>query len=127
MQMKNVSEILRMVGATAEFLFAEVNDINQRGCFGDTPLHVVCSWGDVDAVDALISAGADINAKGELGKTPLFSAVIGGSVAVLDRLLVAGADPAIQDEDGNTVLQFARALNYGSSPIIERLVKLFES
>ncbi|MHA6883133.1 ankyrin repeat domain-containing protein [Ralstonia pseudosolanacearum] len=126
MQMKSISEILREVGATAEFLFAEVNDINQRGCFGDTPLHVVCTWGDADAVDALISAGADINAKGELGKTPLFSAVIGGSVAVVERLLVAGADPAIQDADGNTVLQFARALNDGNSPIVERLIKFFE-
>ncbi|MHA6890442.1 ankyrin repeat domain-containing protein [Ralstonia pseudosolanacearum] len=124
--MKKISEILRKVGATSEFLFAEVVDVNQRGCFGDTPLHVVCTWGDMDAVDTLINAGADVNAKGEQGKTPLFSAVIGGSAAVVERLLNAGADSTIQDAEGTTVLQFARALIDSGNPVTERLVTLLE-
>jgi ankyrin repeat protein len=122
--MKNLDEILKAVGSTAEFLFGEVTDVHQRGNFGDTPLHIVCSWGDADAVDTLIRAGADVNAKGEQGKTPLFAAVMGRSVAVVERLLNAGADLAIQDEDGNTALQFAHLLNDSANPIPEKLIKL---
>lgn len=126
MPMKDVAEILKKVGATAEFLFSEVADINKRGNFGDTPLHIVCTWGDSDAVDALIAAGADVNAKGEEGMTPIFSAVIGGSLAVVERLLAAGANPSILNAEGNTVLQFAIALRDKEDPISERLMKLLE-
>jgi len=50
--------------------------------------------GDVEAVTALIAAGAELNAVGE-GETPLFSAVIGRPVAVTRALLAAGADPYV--------------------------------
>jgi len=55
--------------------------------------------GDVEAVTALIAAGAELNAVGE-GETPLFSAVIGRPVAVTRALLAAGADPYVVDEIG---------------------------
>ncbi len=125
--MKNIDEILSAVGATAEFLFSGVTDLHQRGSFGDTPLHVVCSWGDLDAVDTLIQAGADVNAIGELGKTPLFSAVIGESIEITKRLLAAGADPLIKDDDNRTVLDFARNVEDESNPITTALVELLKT
>ncbi len=121
--MKNIDEIFKAVGSTAEFLFKGVTDIHQRGCFGDTPLHIVCSWGDVDAVDTLLQAGADVNARGEQGKTPLFSAVIGRSTDVVARLLDADADPSIVDKAGHTASQFAHMLDVATNPVP---VELFE-
>jgi ankyrin repeat protein len=116
MSMKNINEIFKAVGSTAEFLFEGVSDLHQRGCFGDTPLHIVCSWGDVDAVDTLIQAGADVNARGEQGQTPLFAAVMGKSAEVVKHLLDASADPKIEDEDGKTALQFAQMLDDATNP-----------
>lgn len=127
MPMKNIDEIFKAVGSTAEFLFEGGTGLHQRGCFGDTPLHIVCSWGDVDAVDTLIQAGADVNARGEQGMTPLFSAIMGKSAEVVKHLLDANADPIIEDEDGNTAFQFARMLDGATNPNYVELIELLRA
>lgn len=106
--MKTLEEILEAVGSTATFLFEGVSDINQKSNFGDTPLHVVSGWGNVDAVQTLILAGANVNNTGETGRTPLFAAIMNGSSEVIKLLLEQGADPLITDEEGQTPLMFAK-------------------
>jgi ankyrin repeat protein len=125
--MKNIDEILKAVGSTAEFLFEGCASIHQIGCFGDTPLHIVCSWGDAEAVDTLIQAGADVNAIGEAKMTPLFSAVMGRSVDVVNLLLRAQADLAVENEDGNTALQYAQLLDNETAPIPTEIIELLRT
>ena len=124
MSMKTADDILKSVGSTAEFLFKEVTSVNQRSNFGDTPLHLTCSWGGDEAVDTLIKAGAEVNLRGEQGKTPLFSAVIGKSLKAIRILLDAHADPTIVDDDGITPAEFAMMLREASSFDFQLIIDL---
>jgi ankyrin repeat protein len=94
--------ILDKVGNTATFLFHRVDAVTQRNALGDTPLHVVVSWGDARAAKALINAGADINSKGEFGNTPLHEAVLFGGAGMVEILLEHGASSNLQNDDGRT-------------------------
>ena len=114
--MKNLKELLDQVGSTAEFNFSEIVDVNAHSGFGDTPLHVVCRWGDVKAVETLIAAGADVNAIGETQRTPLFAAVLGEVAKIVEILLRAGADPLAKDQNGRFALEVAELLQDSSIP-----------
>ncbi len=74
-----------------EFLDVELNDVNQRGLFGNTVLHLAAWRGNLEEVEALLAAGADVNAEGETGDRPLHQAARNGHLAVVRRLLKAGA------------------------------------
>jgi uncharacterized protein len=124
---KNLSEVLDKVGSTAAFVFTSVVDVNQRNYVGDTPLHVVCRWGDAGAVKILLESGADVNALGEARMSPLFAAVMGGSVDVVNMLLNAGGDLTIKCEDGIDVLQFASLLDKTKKLSDDRLVGILAS
>jgi ankyrin repeat protein len=74
----------------------EVDGPNVRGrSFGDTPLHIVAIWGDVEAARVLIASGAEIDARGEDDFTPLHNAVEQGHTEVVELLLDAGANPRL--------------------------------
>jgi len=60
---------------------------------GSTALHWAAHWDNLDAVDALIRAGADPKAATRLGATPLYIAAEDGNPAMIAKLLAAGADP----------------------------------
>jgi ankyrin repeat protein len=70
-------------------------DVNARfvGPHGETPLHWAASSDDVEAVDALLDAGADIEAGGAViaGGTPIADAVAFGQWKAARRLLERGA------------------------------------
>ncbi len=59
----------------------------------ETPLHWAASSDDIDAVDALLDAGADIEASGAVigGGTPIADAVAFGQWRAARRLLERGA------------------------------------
>jgi len=69
--------------------------------FGDTPLHVVAIWGDVDAAKILIEAGATIDVPGEHGCTALHEAAMQGHAEVVKLLLSKGADRKIKSNFGS--------------------------
>jgi uncharacterized protein len=94
--------ILDKVGNTATFLFQRVDAVGQRNALGDTPLHVVVSWGDARSAKALINAGADVNSKGEFGNTPLHQAVLFGDAEMVKLLIGHGASSSLQNDDGRT-------------------------
>ena len=84
----NVSETIALLieaGADVDARFA--------GPHTETPLHWAASSDDVDAIDALLAAGADKEASGGVltGGPPLDDAVIFSQLAAARRLVDAGA------------------------------------
>jgi len=93
-----------------EFIEVVLTHVNQRGTFGNTPLHVACTRGALEEVEALLADGAEVNAKGETGDTPLFRAAQQDHVAVVQRLLEMGALPDLANDYGSTPRQVAALL-----------------
>ena len=89
--------------------FSEVplDDVNQVGNFGERPLHVASSRGNIDEMTALLEAGAEVNAPGDIGNTPLHEAVGQGHVEAIRLLLKHGADPNRKNELGQNVFDKA--------------------
>jgi uncharacterized protein len=65
------------------------------GAHAETPLHWAASCDDIDAIDALLDAGAQVDAPGgsvgDGSGTPLFDATVFGQWAAARRLLDRGA------------------------------------
>src|SRR5688500_6798599 len=74
---------------------------------GTTPLHRAVHRNDLNAVDALIRAGADVNATNRYGVPPLSLAATNGNAAILERLLKAGANANATQSEGETALMTA--------------------
>jgi ankyrin repeat protein len=86
---------------------------------GVTSLHFAARDGHIEAVKALIEAGADINRVGTADKTsPLVIATINGHFDLAKALLDRGADPKLAAENGVTPLyavlncQWSPKVNY---------------
>lgn len=89
-------------------LLQQKADVNARQLDGTTALHWAAQFGDLDAADLLIGAGANVSAVNRTGVTPLQLAAIDGNAAMLERLIKAGADPnAPLTPEGDTVLMMA--------------------
>ena len=93
------------------FCGISLQDVNQVGNFGERPLHVASTRGNMEEIAALIEAGAEVNAPGELGNTPLHEAVVQGHLQAIQFLLDYGASPSAKNESGETPLDIARQTN----------------
>ena len=85
-------------------------DVNGGG--GDlAPLHCAASFGNIEALELLIEAGADVIRLStddvSAGTTPLHCAAYKGGLKSVNTLLVTGADPNISDAEGQTPLHLA--------------------
>ena len=73
--------------------------------FQACPLHIACSNGDVDTLNALLLGNCDVNVIQDAGQTPLYIASELGFLNIVDALIAKGADPDIDALDtGNTPL-----------------------
>ena len=108
-QLKNekLQDLLKKVNSTADFSGVELKEVNQRGFFGTTPLHVAVIWEDLEAVRILLESGAEPNAKAELNYTPLHDAVDFENLEITKLLLEFGASKETKNTEGNTPLQIA--------------------
>jgi ankyrin repeat protein len=88
-----VRELLDRVQGTADFSYVDFVSINDTNVLGDSALHCVCVWGDLDAVVLLVENGIDVHQKGEHGFTPLRVASEFGFTEIVEYLLSKGADP----------------------------------
>jgi ankyrin repeat protein len=108
-------EALEMIFAAykrhPEFLGTSITDVNQRGAFDSTLLHIAARTGNVEHVKALIELGADVNIRGDLENTPLHDAALCGQADVAVLLLSLGADPKLKNEFDQTALDVAQLGN----------------
>ena len=81
--------------------------IDNTGCDGDTPLHVLIWRGDTAGAVLLIENGAPVDAAGDMGETPLHAAISKKDMATIDALIKAGARTDIVSEFGKTALEKA--------------------
>ena len=80
--------------------------------FGDTPLHIVAIWGDVESAEILIQEGAEIDARGEDNFTPLHNAVEQNKIELVKLLLKYGANRFLCSSDGSDARELARVLEH---------------
>jgi ankyrin repeat protein len=103
-----LSAFFTKLGGMAEF-FGTPSDVNERGLFGDTPLHFAAFWSDVKVGKILLNAGADPNVRGEYGNTPLHEAIGQKSYEFVMLLLEHGASKELQNDDGLAPVDLARS------------------
>ncbi|KXZ41102.1 hypothetical protein GPECTOR_794g17 [Gonium pectorale] len=84
--------------------------IEKRDKEGLTPLFRTAQYGYVEAVAALLQAGANKDAEDKDGATPLYVAAEKGHVEVVAALLQARANKEAANKDGATPL-YAAAMN----------------
>ena len=81
--------------------------VNKIGPGGQTPLMHGVLQGKLDAVEALLTAGADVTIGEKDGYTPMHGAGFQGRAAVAKALLAHGLDPSDRHQDGFTPLHRA--------------------
>lgn len=90
-----------------EFADIELTGVNQTGRFGNTPLDIAATRGNIEEVRALLEGGADPNARCEHGVTALHDAVGLGHLEIAKLLLSNGAKPDARAEFGGTPREWA--------------------
>ncbi len=147
-----VQELNFLVGAaqrddvpTIQRYISEGADVNLATSAGQTPLHIAAMWGNLNALNALIAAGADLNPQNWIvrsesdyfGGTPLHVAANSDKVPLTDRyrcaerLIDAGANARLLngEEDAPYECQFPEVRSVdrlGSSRNRRRFRQLLE-
>src|SRR5437764_11196556 len=96
---------------------ADVNSKDQRGT---TPLLYAAAYGSLDAMKALLSAGADVNAKNAFDAAALLWSA--NDLAKVRLLVAKGADVNARSKQGRTPLIVAASYD-GGSEIVKFLLE----
>ena len=95
-------------------------DLNTKDQRGSTPLMYAAAYGSLDAMQALISAGADVNAKNAFDATALLWSA--NDLAKVRLLVSKGADVNARSKQGRTPLIVAASQD-GGSDIVKFLLE----
>jgi ankyrin repeat protein len=93
--------------------------IQLRDCWGATALHWAAAFGNMEAISALLEAGADVNAVCKRGESVLFWSLRSHSVACCRAIINAGADLQHTNYRGDNVLMFYVTMGNSTEDIIE--------
>jgi len=104
----------------AQLLHRHGSSVDLRCYGGNTPLHSVAYYGDLEMIQALLEYKVDINARNDGGKTPLWEAVHHGEHEAVRLLFEYGADPNIPGYDGEAPLHVASRT--GNSKVVRLLL-----
>lgn len=107
LMISELESFLREIADLPDFDGISPLNVNSRGSFGNTPLHVAAIRGDTAMIASLLDAGAVIDAAGEYQYTPLHEAVEQGHLDAVRVLLEHGASLAAVTYDGETPLVLA--------------------
>jgi ankyrin repeat protein len=110
-----VERLRALIQADPELLHAYSPD-------GWTALHLAAHFGQREAVEALLAAGASVQARSQnsMHNTPLHAAMPGGQPEVVEALLAKGAEVNAQQEGGFTALH--EAASQGKTPLVRLLL-----
>jgi len=94
-------------------LITQKMDVNAAQDDGSTALQWAVNWGNTEAVDLLLKAGANTKAATRLNATALYIAAESGNAVMLQKLLAAGADPnqTVLSQDETPLMFAARSGN----------------
>jgi len=106
---RRIEDIFSEVESVPDFAGQRIDSVNYHNGYGDTPLHIVSCWGDCEAIEQLVQAGADINAQGETGFTPLHCAAEQNKPGAIQLLIRLGAS-IITDSNNQTPAELAKQL-----------------
>jgi len=108
--MDEIESLFRKIESVPDFMGHKIDSAMYQNGYGDTPLHIVSSWGDCESIQLLLEAGADIDAQGETGFTPLHCAAEQNQPKAILLLVSSGAK---NKKDGNGVFprELAESLN----------------
>ena len=98
---------------------AKLENPNESGLFGTTPLHVVAIWGDVESARILLDNGAEIDVSAEEDHTALHEAISQGHLEMVRLLISRGADLKRKCSFGNAI----ELADLGESEEIKKLVR----
>lgn len=106
--------------ASVEELIARGYPVDSFDDLGRTPLHYAALRGHLDAVSALLRAGADVNARdvARLSNTPLGEVASTCSLEMAELLVEAGADPTIPGWMQLTAVDKACRRTRGEGPAV---------
>lgn len=108
--MNRIDEIFRKIESVPDFAGHTIDSVHYCNGYGDTPLHIVSSWGDTEAIELFVASGADINAQGETGFTPLHCAAEQNKPQAIKLLMSLGAKQ-FQDSNGDLPIELATTLD----------------
>lgn len=120
-----IEDLLREYMEFPNFDGIHLVDVNQRGNFGDRPIHLAASRGNVSELNTLIRSGADINLPGEHAFSAIHLAVLRGNYEAVRVLVRAGANLSAKTDDGETPLDLARTCQEINKPDERRNILLF--
>ena len=103
-----LSDVLQRCSKTPAWDGEPIVSLSQLNFMNDTPLHTVCSWGELEPVEVLLEHGADVRAVGDNGSSVLINAVVGRNPESIKLLIRKGADPHLRNDWGTDAIEYAR-------------------
>jgi len=91
-----------------KFIDSDKASVDKKDARGITPLGVAVGFNRVEAVKALLAAGADANLADAKGNSPLHYACGYGRKEAAEALLASGAKADLKNDDGQTPLAVAQ-------------------
>lgn len=105
-----LADLLQEYASLPEYSGAPIADVHQVSLFGDRPINIAATRGDIRELELLLMAGADINSRGEHGYTPLHNATEQGALEAVMWLISKGADRFARNDWDWTPLDLAVGL-----------------
>ncbi|ERF71001.1 hypothetical protein EPUS_03280 [Endocarpon pusillum Z07020] len=92
---------------------------------GNTILHTVAVYGQVELIRLLVAKGAAVDARNENGETPLYQACLAGNSASAEALVSLSADAAITSHPHN--ISCMHWLFHFNTSVMDRMLELLKS